>query len=231
MAGIKIVNGQGRVQIDSEFENMLLVSQGSLTTKTSWSPNSTSGLTPIPFGLRADEVFITVSGMPSGRRAVMSSITDSGFSFSGWQNFGTFSAFSLTYHIYARASRVIGALTPNGSHGVAVYRANGSKVYDSRMKALKIRGFVTEQFFSNGTISLTSSFSNLGSLDFSPAVGLYGSAVPHAASPGSFGATIAGRGVCVAGNSIDIANVRFVANGISDGFRLPFTRTHIVSEA
>ncbi len=230
MAGIKIVNDQGLVQIDSDFENMLLVGQGSITTKSSWHPFRVSGLTPLPFGLRADEVFITVSGMPSGRRAVLEVLTDSGFSLTGWQSFDSFSSFSLNYHIYARASRVIGALTPNGSHGITVYRADGSKVYDSRLKSLKIRGFITEQFFTNGDMLQSSSFPNIGSLGFTPAVGIYGSGVPHVSSEGSFGGTNAGRGVCVTGSSIDIANVRFMNNAMGYGYRMPFTRTYIVSE-
>ena len=232
MFGFKAINNAGSVQIDPDFENMLLVKEGTVNTLSTLSIYDNTGITAFPSGLLAEDVYIAINFNDPSRHVILQVFNDNGFKLMGFTAWNQPAVFQVNYRLYAKASKVINSLVNNSSYGLLVNRP-GSKVFDSRNKALRIQGFVTETYNGGNVASITSTFANISSLGFTPWVGMFGTLMPHymtAANGWNWGAAVS-RGVGIGSNSINLQNVRIYENGYEDeSFVLSFQRTLIISD-
>ncbi|WP_250467621.1 hypothetical protein [Caballeronia sp. GAFFF2] len=145
--GLKVVNANGFLQIDSTYANLGLRQKGSITSGGAATANGWYAATlTVAYGVSP-----MLAVRPASGQCVLVSTSVSGSNIT-YKFYCNASGVAITYWLFDSPAGITGS----GSYGLIVRNSSGSPVFDSRMSYLRILDFI------NGTgtnVSLSTPYS------------------------------------------------------------------------
>ncbi|MCE7762959.1 hypothetical protein GQL56_09930 [Pseudomonas putida] len=127
-AGLQVINDNGILQVDESFKNMVLTQKGTVTL------SRPSGVGAVPYQAAA---YATIAYPVSARQPVLALRSNALVCYlandNGFTVFGSASG-AIDYYIFDQ----IGFGTSAGNIGLQVFDANGSEVFNSNNKYMKV---------------------------------------------------------------------------------------------